>query len=156
MKKYCEEWKRYNYLTCEIDSFYHAVAVKQGLSDSAMRILYTICEQGDGCKQSVIYKLAAISRQTVNTAIHKLEREDIIFLEAGEGRNTRVHLTEKGKMLVEEKIRPLLDAENEVLENWPEEERQELIRLTKKYLDDFKARAEHMVQSLDVRIGETR
>lgn len=145
MKTYCEEWKRFNYLTCEIDSFYHTVAVQQGLSDSAMRILYTICEQGDGCKQSVIYKLAAISRQTVNSAIHKLERESLIVLEAGEGRNTRVYLTEKGKLLVKEKVQPLLDAENEVLESWEEEERRELIRLTKKYLDEVKAKTGYLI-----------
>ena len=38
--------KRYNYLVGEIDATYHELSTKFGLSDSMMRILYTICDNG--------------------------------------------------------------------------------------------------------------
>lgn len=138
MGKEREEIKRFNYWASEIDAFYHMVAVKAGLSDSAMNILYTICEQGDGCNQSDIYKLAGISRQTINTAIHKLEKDEILYLKDGEGRNKTVFLTDKGRNLVDEKVKPLLEAEDALMHSWTAQEREELVHLSKKYLYDIR------------------
>ena len=44
-----DEMKRFNYLLGEIEAVYHEVFFKLGLSDSAAKILYTICDEGDGC-----------------------------------------------------------------------------------------------------------
>ena len=44
-----KEIKRYNHLISEIDAVYHEISLKFGLSDSALIILYTICEHGDSC-----------------------------------------------------------------------------------------------------------
>ena len=41
--------KRYNYLLGELNAVYHEMSLKLGLSDSAMIILYTICDQGERC-----------------------------------------------------------------------------------------------------------
>lgn len=144
MKNQSETLKRFNYLNSEINALYHTAATKLGLSDSTMSILYTICEQGDGCNQSDIYKLSGLSRQTVNSAIHKLKREHLVYLEAGEGRNTRVFLTDSGKLVMKEKVQPLVMSENELFAAWSEQEQQELLRLTKKYLDDFKKKVDSM------------
>lgn len=133
-----EGMKRFNYLTSEIGGIYHLYAIKQGMSDSALDILYTICEQGDGCNQSDIYKLVGSSRQTINTAIHKLQKENFIILKVGIGKNTTVFLTEKGKEVVERKIQPLFQIENEIIEEWEDGEWNELLRLTEKYLDNIK------------------
>lgn len=67
--------KRFNYLTTEIDAAYHEAALKLGLSDSAMLILYAICNSGDECPLSDIPHLSGISKQTVNSALRKLEHE---------------------------------------------------------------------------------
>ena len=56
-----------------------------GVSDRVQNILYVICEKGTQCLQSEISKLTGISRQTINSAIRKLEKEDIIYLEQGRG-----------------------------------------------------------------------
>ena len=37
----------YTHLSGEINSLYHEMAVKMGVSDSVMNILYVICEEGD-------------------------------------------------------------------------------------------------------------
>ena len=72
------EWKRYNYLSSEISALYHEAAVKLGLSDSAMNILYAVCENEGRCPQSEVCRLTGVSRQTINSAIRKLEREGVI------------------------------------------------------------------------------
>ena len=41
--------KRYNYLFGETDAVYHEISLKLGLSDSAMKILYTICDNDTSC-----------------------------------------------------------------------------------------------------------
>ena len=139
MKGYADEaLKRFNYLAGEIDAVYHEAAVKMGLSDSALNILYTICELGDGCSQSDVCRLSGISRQTIHSAIHKLEKEQVICLQAGPGRNKRVFLTKKGEDIAKEKVLPLIEMENEIFREWEERDREELLRLTLKYKDDFK------------------
>lgn len=52
----------YTYLAGEINSLYHEAAVKMGVSDSVMNILYVVCEKGNRCLQSEISKLTGISR----------------------------------------------------------------------------------------------
>ncbi len=91
---------QYAYLAGEINALYHEAAVKMGISDSVQNILYVLCEKGGQCPQSEISKLTGISRQTINSAIRKLEKKEIVYLEPGKGRNTILCLTEKGKQFV--------------------------------------------------------
>ena len=127
--------EQYTYLAGEINALYHEAAVKAGISDSVQNILYAICERGDRCPQSEICKLTGISRQTINSAVRKLERDGIVRLEQGKGRNTVVCLTEEGKRFAAEKISPLFEIEEKIWGEWTTEERQQYLRLTKKYRD---------------------
>ena len=79
---------QYTYLAGEINALYHEAAVKMGVSDSVQNILYVLCEKDGRCLQSEVSKLTGISRQTINSAIRNLEKEGIVFLEPGKGRNT--------------------------------------------------------------------
>lgn len=90
---------QYTYLAGEINALYHEAAVKMGISDSVQNILYVLCEKDGRCLQSEISKLTGISRQTINSAIRNLEKDGIVFLESGKGRNTILCLTEKGEKL---------------------------------------------------------
>ena len=83
------EMKRFNHLIGEIDAVYHDMALKLGLSDSAMRILYTICNNGESCLLQEICHLSGISKQTINSAIRKLEADEIVYLEQISGKNKR-------------------------------------------------------------------
>lgn len=129
---------QYTYLAGEINSLYHEAAVKTGVSDSVQNILYVICEKGGSCLQSEISKLTGISRQTINSAIRKLEKDEIVYLKQGQGRNTIVCLTEKGKQFASEKILPLFEIENRIWEEWTEEEQEQYLLLTQKYRDALK------------------
>lgn len=134
------EWKRFNYLTNEIEAAYHEVALKLGLSDSAMLILYTICNNGEECLLSDITKLSGISKQTVNSALRKLESEEIVYLETFCGRKKRICLTEKGKLLVKDTVLKVIKIENDIFDSWTEEERKSYIALTERYLSSFKSK----------------
>lgn len=137
--------QQYTYLAGEINALYHEAAVKAGISDSIQNILYVICENGTSCLQSEISKLTGISRQTINSAIRKLEKEDIVYLKQGKGRNTIVCLTQKGEKYVSEKIKPLLEIENMIWQEWTPEEQREYLRLTEKYRDALKKHLETML-----------
>lgn len=130
--------EQYTYLAGEINALYHEAAVKTGISDSVQNILYVLCEKGGKCLQSEISRLTGISRQTINSAIRKLEKEEIVYLEQGKGRNTILRLTEKGQKFSLEKIYPLHEIENKIWSEWTLEEQQQYLALTKKYRDGLK------------------
>lgn len=67
--------KRYNYLFGEIEAVYHEISLQMGLSDSVSRILYAICDEGDRCPLSLICRRTGLSKQTVNSALRRLEEE---------------------------------------------------------------------------------
>lgn len=127
--------RKFTYLSGEISSLYHEMAVKMGISDSVLDILYVLCEKGNQCLQSEIFRLTGISRQTINSAIRKLEKDEIVYLEQGTGRNTIVCLTEKGKLFVKQNVEPLFEIENRIWNEWSEDEQRQYLFLTKKYHD---------------------
>ena len=128
----------YTHLSGEINSLYHEAAVKMGVSDSVLNILYVICEKENQSLQSEISKLTGISRQTINSAIRKLEKDGIVHLKQGKGRNTIVSLTEKGEQFALKKIYPLFEVENKIWNEWTAEEQQQYLMLTQKYRDALK------------------
>lgn len=139
-----EEMKRFDYLTTEIDAAYHEAALKLGLSDSAMLILYTICNNGEECLLNDITRSSGISKQTVNSALRKLEIEGVLYLEVFKGRKKKVCLTDKGKVLVKDTVLRLVKIENEIFGSWAEEEREIYIGLTQKYLSSFKEKIKEL------------
>lgn len=143
MKSYTTaDMKRFNYLISETNAAYHEAAQKLGLSDSTEQVLYTICNYGESCQISDICRLSGISKQTINSALRKLEGEGIVYLEASDGRKKRVCLTEKGKRLAEETVVKLIEIENGILGSWPMEEREQYLELTKRYLDSFREKVQ--------------
>lgn len=62
--------------------------------------------------------MTGISPQTINSAIRRLEKDGIVCLEQGKGRNTVFCLTEKGKKFVAEKIDSLYEAEDKIWNEW--------------------------------------
>ncbi len=131
------ELKEFNNITGWINSLYHDAALKMGLSDSERDILYVLYDQGNGCKQSAFYKETGMTRSTVNSAIRKLEKADILYLKAGEGRNTCVYLTEKGEQYLRDTIERLIEIENRIYRQWSEEERKLFIQLNRRYAHEL-------------------
>ena len=120
---------------------YHDMAVKMGLSDSAMNILYTICDSGESCLLKEICRRSGISKQTVNSAIRKLEQEGMVYLKSADSRNKYVCLTNRGKELSQNTVIRMIQAENEIFAAWPKEEVDMYLELTEKYLKDLREKA---------------
>ncbi|GLC80752.1 MarR family winged helix-turn-helix transcriptional regulator [Lacrimispora brassicae] len=141
--------KQNNYLlrclSGEVNALYHEAAVRMNISDSVQNILYVLYNSGERCLQSDIYKQSGISRQTINSAIRKLENDEIVYLEQGIGRNTIVCLTEKGKTFAAEKSQFLFDIENKIFDEWTANEQQEYLRLTEKFRDSLKRQLETLL-----------
>lgn len=127
--------KRFNLLTSEINAAYHDAALKMGLSDSAFHILYTLCWCDGECPLSDI--TTGVSKQTINSALRKLEAENIVRLETYQGRKKKVSLTDAGYSLAKEKVLPLIAIENEIFGSWSDEEKNLYIELTRQYLSVF-------------------
>lgn len=135
-----DELKRFNYLISEIGELYHEASVRFGMSDSAMQILYTLYVYGERCRLKDIARLSGISRQTINSAIRILESNGILYLEHKNGKNKLVCLTDKGYELVDIKIAPLVEMENQIFDEWPENERNEFLNSLQKYYNCLKSK----------------
>lgn len=131
------ELRRFNYLAGETSALYHEASLKMELSDSACQVLYALCCEGK-CGISDVCRLMGLSKQTVNSALRKLEIEELVKLEALDGKQKLISLTSKGSRFVKKTVVRLIEAENRVFNGWSEEERSEYLRLTEKYLDEFR------------------
>lgn len=136
---FSREMKRYNYLVGEIDATYHEMSTKLGLSDSVMRILYTICDNGTDCPLQKICRLTGLSKQTINSALRKLENEGVIYLEPLGPKNKNVCLTESGKRMAEQTAGRIMMMENAIFASWPREDMERYVALTETYLQDLRA-----------------
>lgn len=136
--------RRFNYIVGGIGMAYHEAALKLGLSDSAMSVLYTVRGEGKPCPLSLIRRLAGMSKQTVNSALRKLEKDGIIRLEAVDGKRKSAALTDKGKALADRTVARVIAAENRIFELWTESERGEYLRLTENYLNAFRAELDRL------------
>ena len=136
------QMQRFNLLMSEIDTVYHDAALKLGMSDSQMLVLYTLCSFDGECMLGDI--TSGASKQTVNSALRKLESGGIVYLESFEGRKKKVYLTEKGKQLAKDTVFRVIKAENEIFESWSDEEKSIYIDLTQRYLVDFKEKVKEL------------
>ena len=135
---------RINRLASDLNALYHQAALKLGLSDSVMFVLYWVYEKDGKYPLNDIRKETGISKQTLNSAMRKLEKEEIIYLEAGSGRTKNVCLTEKGTELVRNTIARLFHAECSVFHSWTAQEIQQYLNLMEKYNEDFRKQIERM------------
>ncbi len=138
------EMKRFNYLLGEIGAVYHELSLRLGVTDSVMRIIYTVCNAGGSCSLQDVCKLSGLSKQTVNSALRGLERDGCVCLEKENGRSKRVCLTERGQELAERAAVPVIKAENEIFASWKPKETEKYLELTERYLLQLREKAAQM------------
>lgn len=136
--------KEFNIVSGEISGYYHEAALKLGISDAEMNVLYVLSYEGSGCYQSLLYKNTGMTRSTVNTIIRRFEKEELLYLKSGKGRNTCVFLTRKGEKYLEETAQKIVDIENRIFMSWTEEDRTIFLKLNQKYAEGLKDGIEKM------------
>lgn len=138
--KISKELKRYNYLFGETGATYHELYRSLGYSDSAISILYVLLENGGSCLLQKICSYTGLSKQTINSALRKLEQDDVLYLEMAGSKNKMVHLTEKGMELADRTAGQVIQIENDIFASWPQETVEQYLDLTEKYLIALKER----------------
>ncbi len=138
-----QEFLEFNRLYKEECDIYREVALRLGASNSAISILYDIFLLGEGCTQKDICENSFLSKQTVNSAIRKLESDGCIYLKRGRGRSTHIYLTEAGQELTRQKILPVLEAETRAFSALGED-RILLNRLLKTYLANLRTQVQQL------------
>ena len=121
-------FKEFYNLLSQLNNAYHDAALKLGLTDSELDILYSLNEHGSGCNQSIFYKETGTTKSTINSAVRKMEQA---------GRNTCVFLTEKGEELMKNTAHRLIAIENAIFESWSAEEQQIFIKLNRDFAVKF-------------------
>lgn len=109
-------------------------AVRQyGLSECAFWILYTLRVERP-YTQAGLCEFLHEPKQTVNSALKKLEAEGFLVLSAGDDqRSKRVRLTEKGEQLARTCADRVAEAEARAIGSMSPDDRVALIRLTELY-----------------------
>lgn len=139
-----KEMHRFTYLVGETDNTYHELALKVGLSDSAMLILYTLCDMGGTCSLQTICSYSGLTKQTINSSIRKLESENIIEIRKENGKNKKVILTDKGHEYAKNTVLKIIKIENEIMDSWSKEEVEQYLFLTEKYLGMLRDKMKEM------------
>lgn len=122
------------------DDLYHRYAVHCGLSDPAVWVLYALYADGDAIyTQNDLVSMWFYPKQTINYAVSCLVKQGLVSLSQLSGsRNSKaISLTDEGLHLCEEKIRPLILAEERSLSRLGEEAQQLLLKLTEQQCTYF-------------------
>lgn len=127
-----------------LDSIYHNVAVKFGLSDSIFWIFYALCESGQEYTQNDLCNDWFYPKQTVNSAISKLVTDGYVWLETVPGTRNRkiVRLTDAGKRFSEQNVQVLMEAEQRAFGRLTQQERQTYLALMGKHLSFLREETE--------------
>lgn len=144
MKQDFSQLNRFNYIITEMNALYHRAAQKLGISDSAMSILYSLCDGNGSRPLSEICSFSGLSKQTIGTSLHKLEGDGYVQVESAGGRTKTVTLTESGARLAEKTAMLIMNAENEIFSSWSRDELESYIQLTQRFTDSFGAKIEQL------------
>ena len=96
------------------------------------------------CPLRDICAFSGLTKQTVNSALRKLEAEGSVTTESSGARHKTVTLTPKGAELAEKTVAKVIEIENEILGSWPAEDLEKYIRLTEEFLVSMRARAQEV------------
>lgn len=142
------QWKQF-------DEVYRKAAARMGLSESAFDILFALCDLGEGCLQRDICLYSCSTKQTINSSVHKMEKDGLLRLEPAEsGRGMRLYLTDAGRSLVDEKVRPFAEADYKVFASFSVADRDALIRIQRNYIDGIEQAFGVLCESITVNNGE--
>lgn len=135
-----ENLARYNVLYRESDELYRTAAKAMGLSDCAMWILYVLRESGEPQTQSTLCAVLCQPKQTIHSALKRLEDGGYLTLHGGSDRRTRcIRLTQRGILLAESTVDRVIHAETAALAGLSDSEQETLLLLLAKYTRGLRA-----------------
>jgi DNA-binding MarR family transcriptional regulator len=131
--------KQYNDITKENDELYREAAKKFGLSVCEFWILYFLRVEYAKPMQSEICSSFYLPKQSIHSALKKLEADGYIMQTAGGNkRSKRILLTKQGEILCGKTVDHIVKAEKEALGSLSEKEQEIFMDLFEKYTGQFK------------------
>ena len=139
--------QEFNQLLKKMDSIYCKLAKSSGLSDTAFWIIYTIKNEKETYKQKDLCVMWSYSKQTINSALKKLEEQNIIQLVAvpENKKDKKIILTEYGEHIAEKFIKPVNEIEKNALNEI--KEKNKLINLFKKYIKEMDKKTNQFIEN---------
>lgn len=123
-----------NSLWKEQDDIYRGIARQMGINESVFWILYCLRNSGESMTQSFMCSMMLEPKQTINTALKKMECDGLITLSDGGNRRSKyISLTEKGVSLAESTVDKVISAERGAMDMMTEEEQRQFLGLFRKY-----------------------
>ena len=126
----------YNHVYKENTAIYRDLSVRMGMTESTFWILYTLRVEESPVTQSDMCAILGYPKQTVNSALKKLEQEGLLTLSGGRGRGGRpIYLTDAGVKLAEKTVDFVIEGEQKALLDLSGEEQTQLLTLMRRYND---------------------
>ena len=141
---------QYNHIFKDTDEVYHRLAGAFGLSNCAFWILYLLRETSREYTQAGICEVLQLPRQTVNSALKKLQSLGYIRMES-DGKNQKnklLRLTSEGIHFASETVDLVFAAEQNTLNQFSAQERKTFIEINQKYCQGMRREAEKIIQKL--------
>lgn len=135
----------------ECEEFYHALAKRFGLSDSAFWILYTLHVEGQPLSATDLGDALFLSKQTIHSGVKSLEARGLIELRSSSAdrRNKEICLTEKGEAFSRESVDQVVAFEERAFLSLEPGERSSRIQAERRHLDALWEAARPLFQGED-------
>lgn len=125
--------REFNEADKEMNIIYHRLARHYRLSDSVFWVLYLLGEARGPMTQTKLCSALFLSKQTVNSALKKLESEGYITLTPAGAHTKNISLTKSGTKLCEQTVDKVIEAECAALGNMTDDESENMTALMKLY-----------------------
>lgn len=123
----------YNNALKSVDESYRNIAKRYGVSEASFWTLYTLRMEPGNITQSDVCNVLYQPKQTVNSALKKLEGEGYITLTPAGAHTKNIALTESGIKLCERTVDKVIEAECDALKEMTDDEAENLIALQGAY-----------------------
>ena len=121
-----ETWK-------ENADIYRRMAKQMNMTDTVMWALYTLRIEPGEITQSRMCEFLHEPKQTVNSALKKMEADGLITLQSGSNRRTKtIHLTAAGLAVARKTSDRVMETEQQALAQFSEEEAEQLFSLMRR------------------------
>ena len=132
---------RYNQHCRGYDDIYRQAALEAGISFVPYYILLMLCCADQPQTQSDIQKISFYPKQTIHSAVQRLEELGYLTL-LPQGRRKILSITEAGRAFCARQVLPVLSAEQEAFLALSPQEQEQLVFTTEKHLGLFRQRLE--------------
>lgn len=119
---------------CEV---YYKLASHFGMTETMFDILYFVRENDGGYTQAQLCESLHLRKQTVNSALKKLEKDGVICLsqDSGNKKSKTIHFTEKGKELAQSTVDPIFELEQRAFKRLTSQERENVLYYGHRHID---------------------